>query len=87
MKSFTFSMDERMEATLDELASASGQRTRAGVLRLAIATLNAFVQGVRSGYHVAFVDSNDRVHRIIMFPELEHLRDENRPREVAAAAK
>jgi metal-responsive CopG/Arc/MetJ family transcriptional regulator len=68
MKTFTVSIDGRLDRTLDELKDELGKSSRADVFRLAIALLKVATDAHRRGEVVALADSNGQVKREIVLP-------------------
>lgn len=68
MKTFTVSIDERLDRALDELKESMGKTSRAEVFRLAITLLKIADEARQEGLKLAIADKQGKVHREILIP-------------------
>jgi metal-responsive CopG/Arc/MetJ family transcriptional regulator len=68
MKTFTVSIDERLDRALDELKESMGKTSRAEVFRLAITLLKVADEARQEGLKVTISDKQGKVHREILIP-------------------
>ena len=68
MKTFTVSIDERLDRALDELKASLGKTSRAEVFRLAITLLKVADEARREGLRLAIADKQGKVQKEILIP-------------------
>jgi metal-responsive CopG/Arc/MetJ family transcriptional regulator len=68
MKTFTVSIDERLDQALDELKDSLGKTSRAEVFRLAITLLKVADEARREGLRLAIADKQGKVQKEILIP-------------------
>jgi len=68
MKTFTVSIDERLDRALDELKDSLGKTSRAEVFRLAITLLKVADEARREGLRLAIADKQGKVQKEILIP-------------------
>ncbi len=68
MKTFTVSIDERLDRALDELKESMGKTSRAEVFRLAITLLKIADEARQEGLKLAIADRQGNVQREILIP-------------------
>jgi len=68
MKTFTVSIDERLDRALDELKESMGKTSRAEVFRLAITLLKIADEARQEGLKLTISDKQGKVHREILIP-------------------
>ena len=68
MKTFTVSIDERLDRALDELKESMGKTSRAEVFRLAITLLKIADEARQEGLKLAIADRQGHVQREILIP-------------------
>ena len=68
MKTFTVSIDERLDRALDELKISLGKTSRAEVFRLAVTLLKVADEARQEGLRLAIADKQGRVQREILIP-------------------
>ena len=67
-KTFTVSIDSRLDQALDELRSSLGKTSRADVFRLAITLLKLAEEARQRGQKLVIADQDDRVVKEILLP-------------------
>jgi hypothetical protein len=67
-KTFTASIDVRLDQALDELRSSLGKSSRADVFRLAITLLKLADEARQRGQKLVIADQDDRVIKEILLP-------------------
>jgi len=68
MKTFTVSIDERLDRALDELKESMGKTSRAEVFRLAVTLLKIADEARQEGLKLAIADKQGKVQREILIP-------------------
>jgi hypothetical protein len=68
MKTFTVSIDERLDRALDELKLSLGKTSRAEVFRLAVTLLKIADEARQEGLKLAIADRQGKVQREILIP-------------------
>jgi hypothetical protein len=68
MKTFTVSIDERLDRALDELKLSLGKTSRAEVFRLAVTLLKIADEARQEGLKLAIADRHGKVQREILIP-------------------
>lgn len=68
MKTFTVSIDQRLDTALDELRESLGKSSRADVFRLAVTLLKLADEARRRGQKLAIADQEDKVIKEILIP-------------------
>jgi metal-responsive CopG/Arc/MetJ family transcriptional regulator len=68
MKTFTVSIDERLDRALDELKISLGKTSRAEVFRLAVTLLKVADEARQEGLRLAIADKQGRIQREILIP-------------------
>jgi metal-responsive CopG/Arc/MetJ family transcriptional regulator len=68
MKTFTVSIDDRLDRALDELKESLGKTSRAEVFRLAVTLLKIADEARREGLKVAIADKQGKVQKEILIP-------------------
>jgi len=68
MKTFTVSIDERLDRALDELKASMGKTSRAEVFRLAVTLLKIADEARQEGLKLAIADKQGKVQREILIP-------------------
>ena len=68
MKTFTVSIDERLDRALDELKESMGKTSRAEVFRLAVTLLKIADEARQEGLKLAIADKQGRVQKEILIP-------------------
>lgn len=68
MKTFTVSIDERLDRALDELKQSLGKTSRAEVFRLAVTLLKIADEARQEGLKLAIADKQGKVQREILIP-------------------
>jgi metal-responsive CopG/Arc/MetJ family transcriptional regulator len=68
MKTFTVSIDERLDRALDELKESMGKTSRAEVFRLAVTLLKIADEARQEGLKLAISDKEGKVRREILIP-------------------
>jgi metal-responsive CopG/Arc/MetJ family transcriptional regulator len=67
-KTFTVSIDSRLDQALDELRASLGKTSRADVFRLAITLLKLAEEARQRGQKLVIADQEDRVVKEILLP-------------------
>lgn len=67
-KTFTVSIDARLDRALDDLRSSLGKSSRADVFRLAITLLKLADEARQRGQKLTIADQDDRVVKEILLP-------------------
>jgi metal-responsive CopG/Arc/MetJ family transcriptional regulator len=67
-KTFTVSIDARLDRALDELRTSLGKSSRADVFRLAITLLKLADEARQRGQKLVIADQDDRVIKEILLP-------------------
>ena len=67
-KTFTVSIDARLDRALDELRASLGKSSRADVFRLAITLLKLAEEARQRGQKLVIADQEDRVLKEILLP-------------------
>ena len=67
-KTFTVSIDGRLDQALDELRSSLGKSSRADVFRLAITLLKLADEARQRGQKLVIADQDDHVLKEILLP-------------------
>jgi metal-responsive CopG/Arc/MetJ family transcriptional regulator len=67
-KTFTVSIDARLDHALDELRSSLGKSSRADVFRLAITLLKLADEARQRGQKLVIADQDDKVLKEILLP-------------------
>jgi len=67
-KTFTVSIDARLDRALDELRASLGKSSRADVFRLAITLLKVADEARQRGQKLVIADQEDRVLKEILLP-------------------
>src|SRR5262245_37898371 len=67
-KTFTVSIDARLDKALDELRESLGKSSRADVFRLAITLLKVADEARQRGQKLVIADQEDRVIKEILLP-------------------
>ena len=67
-KTFTVSIDARLDKALDELRASLGKSSRADVFRLAITLLKLADEARQRGQKLVIADQDDRVIKEILLP-------------------
>jgi metal-responsive CopG/Arc/MetJ family transcriptional regulator len=67
-KTFTVSIDARLDRALDELRASLGKSSRADVFRLAITLLKLADEARQRGQKLVIADQDDRVLKEILLP-------------------
>jgi metal-responsive CopG/Arc/MetJ family transcriptional regulator len=67
-KTFTVSIDARLDQALDELRASLGKSSRADVFRLAITLLKLADEARQRGQKLVIADQDDRVLKEILLP-------------------
>ena len=68
MKTFTVSIDGRLDRALDELKESMGKTSRAEVFRLAITLLKIADEARQEGLKLTISDKQGKVQREILIP-------------------
>jgi Arc/MetJ-type ribon-helix-helix transcriptional regulator len=68
MKTFTVSIDERLDRALDELKESLGKTSRAEVFRLAVTLLKIADEARQEGLRLAIADKQGKVQKEILIP-------------------
>jgi hypothetical protein len=68
MKTFTVSIDERMEKTLEDLKEAFGKTSKADVFRMGITLLHIAKVERQKGNKLAVANAEDKVVKEIVIP-------------------
>lgn len=68
MKTFTVTIDEKMDRTLDELKGDFGKSSKAEVFRLAVALLRVAAEARRNSRKLAVATADDKVEKEILLP-------------------
>lgn len=68
MKTFTVSIDERLDRTLETLKHDFGKTSKADVLRMGIALLSIANDAIKQECKLAIADQNDKVVKEILIP-------------------
>jgi hypothetical protein len=68
MKTFTVSIDERLDRALDELKLSLGKTSRAEVFRLAVTLLKIADEARQEGLKLTIADRQGKVQREILIP-------------------
>jgi metal-responsive CopG/Arc/MetJ family transcriptional regulator len=68
MKTFTVSIDERLDRALDELKLSLGKTSRAEVFRLAVTLLKIADEARQEGLKLTIADRHGKVQREILIP-------------------
>ncbi len=67
-KTFTVSIDARLDKALDDLRASLGKSSRADVFRLAITLLKLADEARQRGQKLVIADQDDRVLKEILLP-------------------
>jgi metal-responsive CopG/Arc/MetJ family transcriptional regulator len=67
-KTFTVSIDARLDRALDDLRASLGKSSRADVFRLAITLLKLADEARQRGQKLVIADQDDRVIKEILLP-------------------
>ena len=67
-KTFTVSIDARLDQALDDLRASLGKSSRADVFRLAITLLKLADEARQRGQKLVIADQDDRVIKEILLP-------------------
>lgn len=68
MKTFTISIDERMDRTLEVLKRDLGKTSKADILRMGVALLGIASDALKQGQKMAVADQSDKVIKEILIP-------------------
>lgn len=68
MKTFTVTIDDKLDGVLDSLKEGLGKTSRAEVFRLAIALLKVAEDAKTKGRKIAIATQDDRVEKEIVLP-------------------
>lgn len=68
MKTFTVSIDARLDRALDDLRESLGKTSRADVFRLAVTLLKLADEARQKGQKLAIADQEDKVLKEILIP-------------------
>jgi hypothetical protein len=73
MKTFTISIDERMDRTLEVLKSDLGKTSKADILRMGVALLGIARDALKQGQKMAVADQSDKVIKEILIPGFSNM--------------
>lgn len=67
-KTFTVTIDEKMDRTLDDLKGSFGKSSKAEVFRLAVALLKVAADARQTSRKLVVATSDDKVEKEILLP-------------------